>query len=357
MLLHAAEHHGVQARRRHAVAAPGRAGREARRRGRAGRQDRGPVPGLPRRRRRARTTPSARSACSSTSGSAQLAVYFERCFELLPAGGRLLNHAISRPARRDGLDRRPAGPGSPAAASSTATCSPTASCTRSARSSPRSSSRASRRATWRACASTTRSRCAGGSPTSRRTGTPAWPRRAAARARIWRLYMAASALNFEANRTQVHQVLAVKPDGGRSGLPLRPTLRVADYFARRRRSAGLGRAAVEPRCDLAQAAPLRRERAEVSRSKCGPAPADESSRDVHARAVECVAERRRCAGSTGRVVVAVEQQRRATADAASATESASGRSTPGRADRRCRRHRRSTASGSARCRRRSRRTR
>jgi cyclopropane-fatty-acyl-phospholipid synthase len=42
-----------------------------------------------------------------------------------------------------------------------------------------------------------------------------------ARARIWRLYMAASAVNFEANRTQVHQVLAVKPDAGRSGLPLR----------------------------------------------------------------------------------------------------------------------------------------
>ena len=42
------------------------------------------------------------------------------------------------------------------------------------------------------------------------------------RARVWRLYMAASALNFEAGRTQVHQVLAVKPDRGRSGLPLRP---------------------------------------------------------------------------------------------------------------------------------------
>jgi cyclopropane-fatty-acyl-phospholipid synthase len=43
-----------------------------------------------------------------------------------------------------------------------------------------------------------------------------------ARARIWRLYMAASALQFEANRTQVHQVLATKTDHGRSGLPLRP---------------------------------------------------------------------------------------------------------------------------------------
>ena len=42
------------------------------------------------------------------------------------------------------------------------------------------------------------------------------------RARVWRLYMAAAALNFEAGRTQVHQVLAVRSDGGRSGLPLRP---------------------------------------------------------------------------------------------------------------------------------------
>jgi len=44
----------------------------------------------------------------------------------------------------------------------------------------------------------------------------------AGRARVWRLYMAASALNFEAGRTQVHQVLAVRLDRGRSGLPLRP---------------------------------------------------------------------------------------------------------------------------------------
>ncbi len=43
-----------------------------------------------------------------------------------------------------------------------------------------------------------------------------------ARARIWRLYMAASALNFEAGRTQVHQALAVKAPRGESVLPLRP---------------------------------------------------------------------------------------------------------------------------------------
>ena len=43
-----------------------------------------------------------------------------------------------------------------------------------------------------------------------------------ARARIWRLYMAGSALNFEANRSQIHQVLGVKPAGVRSEMPLRP---------------------------------------------------------------------------------------------------------------------------------------
>ena len=43
-----------------------------------------------------------------------------------------------------------------------------------------------------------------------------------ARARVWRLYMAASAVNFEDNRNQIHQVLAVVADGGRSSFPLRP---------------------------------------------------------------------------------------------------------------------------------------
>jgi cyclopropane-fatty-acyl-phospholipid synthase len=44
-----------------------------------------------------------------------------------------------------------------------------------------------------------------------------------ARARVWRLYMAASALNFETGRTAIHQVLGVKRGGGGSGLPLRPS--------------------------------------------------------------------------------------------------------------------------------------
>uniref|UniRef100_UPI0031D8C597 cyclopropane-fatty-acyl-phospholipid synthase family protein n=1 Tax=Streptomyces hawaiiensis TaxID=67305 RepID=UPI0031D8C597 len=44
----------------------------------------------------------------------------------------------------------------------------------------------------------------------------------AGRARVWRLYMAASALAFERNRIGVNQVLAVRaPESGASGLPLR----------------------------------------------------------------------------------------------------------------------------------------
>ncbi|MGW8975447.1 class I SAM-dependent methyltransferase [Streptomyces platensis] len=42
------------------------------------------------------------------------------------------------------------------------------------------------------------------------------------RARVWRLYMAASALSFERNRIGVNQVLAVRtPEGGASGVALR----------------------------------------------------------------------------------------------------------------------------------------
>ena len=43
-----------------------------------------------------------------------------------------------------------------------------------------------------------------------------------ARARVWRLYLAGSALAFESDRTQIHQVLATKTAGGASGMPLRP---------------------------------------------------------------------------------------------------------------------------------------
>ena len=54
----------------------------------------------------------------------------------------------------------------------------------------------------------------------------AWPQAARCaspgRARVWRLYMAASAVSFERNRIGVNQILAVKtPESGNSGVPLR----------------------------------------------------------------------------------------------------------------------------------------
>ena len=54
----------------------------------------------------------------------------------------------------------------------------------------------------------------------------AWPRAVAevgdGRARVWRLYMAASAVGFEDGMLQIHQVLAVRQESGASGMPLRP---------------------------------------------------------------------------------------------------------------------------------------
>jgi len=49
----------------------------------------------------------------------------------------------------------------------------------------------------------------------------AW-RRPARSGRGWRLYLATSALDFEAGRTHIQQVLAAKSDVGASGLPVRP---------------------------------------------------------------------------------------------------------------------------------------
>ncbi len=154
-------------------------------------------------------------------GLSQLAVYFERCFALLPPGGRLLNHAISRPAKArgstdDGRSRFarssfigryvfPDGELHEAGAVVSAIQQERfeARHMESLREHYALTLRrwvANLETNWDACVA------------------EAGP----ARARIWRLYMAASALQFEANRTQVHQVLAVKPDNGSSGLALRP---------------------------------------------------------------------------------------------------------------------------------------
>jgi cyclopropane-fatty-acyl-phospholipid synthase len=54
----------------------------------------------------------------------------------------------------------------------------------------------------------------------------------AGRARVWRLYMAASAVGFERHRLEVHQVLAIRPDRGRSNMALPPD------FDRQKRALG-----------------------------------------------------------------------------------------------------------------------
>lgn len=43
------------------------------------------------------------------------------------------------------------------------------------------------------------------------------------RARVWRLYMSGSAVNFEHHHLEIHQVLNVKPQHGRSGFAWRPS--------------------------------------------------------------------------------------------------------------------------------------
>ena len=40
------------------------------------------------------------------------------------------------------------------------------------------------------------------------------------RARVWRLYLAASRLGFTQRRIELHQVLAVRTEAGLSGMPL-----------------------------------------------------------------------------------------------------------------------------------------
>ena len=53
------------------------------------------------------------------------------------------------------------------------------------------------------------------------------------RARIWRLYLAGCAVNFDDAGTQIYQVLGVKLNGGRSGMDLRPTWDRRDLRRRR----------------------------------------------------------------------------------------------------------------------------
>ena len=149
-------------------------------------------------------------------GLSRLDEYFSRLFSLLQPGGRLLNHAISRPwraprrahfARRGFIDRFVFPDGELLEVGSVVTAIQRAGFEARHLESLREHYALTLRA-W--------------SANLERDWDAAVAEVGAARARIWRLYVAASALNFEDGNTQVHQVLAVKGDHGRSGMELRP---------------------------------------------------------------------------------------------------------------------------------------
>jgi cyclopropane-fatty-acyl-phospholipid synthase len=148
-------------------------------------------------------------------GLSKLDEYFSKLFALLQPGGRLLNHAISRPwraerrtafARRGFIDRFVFPDGELLEVGSVVTAIQRAGFEARHMESLREHYALTLRA-W--------------SANLERGWEAAVADAGMARARIWRLYIAASAVNFEDGNTQVHQVLAVKPDGGRSGMPLR----------------------------------------------------------------------------------------------------------------------------------------
>jgi cyclopropane-fatty-acyl-phospholipid synthase len=150
-------------------------------------------------------------------GLSRLDEYFSRLFSLLEPGGRLLNHAISRPwraprrahfARRGFIDRFVFPDGELLEVGSVVTAIQRAGFEVRHLESLREHYALTLRA-W--------------SANLERDWDAVVAEVGAPRARIWRLYIAASALNFEDGNTQVHQVLAVKGDHGRSGMELRPT--------------------------------------------------------------------------------------------------------------------------------------
>ena len=116
--------------------------------------------------------------------------------------------------------RRSAGRSSGGTRSSAATCSPTASCSTSATRCWRWSGPASRSATSSRCASTTPRRCAHWVANLEANWDAAVAAADVAHARIWRLYMAGSAVGFTDGGINIHQVLGVVPTAsGESAMP------------------------------------------------------------------------------------------------------------------------------------------
>ena len=96
-------------------------------------------------------------------------------------------------------------------------CSPMPTSTRSARSCRRSRAPGSRPVTWRACRDHYPPTIAAWLANLDARWDEAVSLVGAGRARVWRLYLAAAELGMADDRIQIHQVVAVKPDHGRSG--------------------------------------------------------------------------------------------------------------------------------------------
>jgi cyclopropane-fatty-acyl-phospholipid synthase len=152
-------------------------------------------------------------------GLSQLETYFDRLLELLIPEGRLLNHAISRPAALHGktrarfkrwsfIDRYVFPDGELHEVGSVVSAIQRSGFEARHVESLREHYALTLRA-W------TRNLEAGWDHAVSLVGE--------GRARVWHLYMAACAITFEEGGNQIHQVLAVKPNAGASGMPLRPS--------------------------------------------------------------------------------------------------------------------------------------
>lgn len=147
-------------------------------------------------------------------GSSRLSAYFGHLYELLRPGGRLLNHGISRPAgaRRTRFERKsfidtyvfPDGELHEVGAVVTTA--------------QESGFEVRDLESLREHYAVTLRRWVSNLEAGRED---AIAHTSEGRYRVWRLYMAVCALNFELGHTQVHQLLAVRSDGGVSGMPLR----------------------------------------------------------------------------------------------------------------------------------------
>jgi cyclopropane-fatty-acyl-phospholipid synthase len=146
-------------------------------------------------------------------GLARLGEYFQQLERLVVPGGRVLNHAISRPpgarpgfARRSFVNRYVFPDGELHEVGSVVTAMQAAGLEARHLENLREHYALTLRA-WVANLESDWDRAVG------LVG--------ANRARIWRLYMAGSAVGFEDGRIGVNQVLGVRPDAGRSRFPLR----------------------------------------------------------------------------------------------------------------------------------------